>query len=112
MRKHLILLAIGLGFGVASVALYGMGLGLQFSVFCMPIIVVYMVSEHLRLQDEIDALHDDVSALNEGLMLTQQRLLEVVAATKRDFESMDESFSDGLHEVVKLIADDKYGPAD
>jgi hypothetical protein len=82
-----------------------MGYGLQFAVFCTPVIIIYTVNEVLSMRNE-------VKELSEALLLTQQHMLKLGEATKKDFEAMDEEISESFHEMAVLIAHKRYDEDD
>jgi len=97
MNKHVLPLGIGMLYSIAAVVFFNLGWGLQFIVISAPLIVMYIIN-----------LWIDIVNLQENLLMTQQRLFEYVAATKKDFETMDESISSDIHEMFTLIASKKF----
>ena len=98
MKTQLLPLMIGLAFATVAVVMYSLDWGLPFTVLCVPVLVMYVIK-----------LQTDIANLNENLALTQQHLIAIASATKKDFESLDESLSEDFHEMAKLIANERYG---
>lgn len=97
MKTQLLPLIIGLAFSTVAVVMYSLDWGLPFTVLCVPVLVMYIIK-----------LQVDIANLNENLALTQQHLIAIAAATKKDFEALDETLSEDFHEMAVLIANKRY----